>query len=84
VPLVTTAADTHGPEIEYVRHDVNGAIAPRPDDADAYAELALETMHEGPFRRRLLDGCRTARRVFTLEAMVERFAGGVREALEAR
>lgn len=84
VPLVTTAVDFHSPEIEYVRDGENGAVAPDPGNADAYADLALQAMAPGRFRERLLDGCRRARQVFTLEAMVERFAGGVRAALEDR
>ena len=57
---------------------------PSAANADAYADAALRTMTPGPFRDRLLEGCRRARRVFTLDAMVERFAGGVHAALEAR
>jgi glycosyltransferase involved in cell wall biosynthesis len=84
VPLVTTAIDFHSPEIEYVQDGVNGVIAPEPEDADAYCGLALETMARSPFRDRLLVGCREAAATFTLAAMVDRFAGGVHAALEAR
>jgi glycosyltransferase involved in cell wall biosynthesis len=84
VPLVATAVDSHGPEMEYVRNGTNGVIAPDPDDAAAYATCAFEAMTAEPLRERLLRGCREARQVFTLEAMVERFAGGIRAALEAR
>ena len=84
VPLVTTAVDFHSPEIEYVEDGENGLVAREPEDAEAYAELALRAMTPSSFRDRLLDGCRRARRVFTLEAMVDRFAGGVHAALEAR
>ena len=83
-PLVTTAVDFHSPEIEYVRDGVNGAIAATPEDANAYAGLALEVMTGDRLRERLLRGCAEARRTFTLAAMVDRFAGGVRAALEAR
>ncbi len=83
VPLVTTAVDFHSPEIEYVRDGENGVVAADPDDVDSYAALALEAMAPGSFRERLVDGCRRAREVFTLGAMVERFAGGVHAALRA-
>ena len=83
-PLVTTAVDFHSPEIEYVKDGVNGVVAPRPDDAHAYAERALEAMTGERLRERLLRGCREARQVFTLEAMVDRFAGGLHTALGAR
>jgi glycosyltransferase involved in cell wall biosynthesis len=80
VPLVTTACDSHGPEIEYVRDAENGVVA-----ADAaYVDRALEAMTAEPLRERLLRGCREARSIFTLEAMVDRFAAGVHAALEAR
>lgn len=83
-PLVTTAVDGHGPEIEYVLDGTNGVIAPSPEDADAYAERALEVMVGERLRDRLVRGCREAARTYTLGAMVERFATGVHAALEAR
>jgi glycosyltransferase involved in cell wall biosynthesis len=84
VPLLTTAIGFHSPEIEYVQHGVNGLIAPDADDAIAYAELAVELMTSERRREPLLRGCRQARQTFTLAAMVDRFAGGVTAALEAR
>jgi glycosyltransferase involved in cell wall biosynthesis len=84
VPLVTTAVDFHSPEIEYVLDGVNGLIAPDPSDVDAYASHVLGLLSGTGRREELIRGCRRARRVFTLDAMVERFAGGVHAALEAR
>jgi len=84
VPLLTTAVDFHSPEIEYVQHGVNGLIAPDADDSHLYAQLAIELMTSERRREPLLRGCRQARQTFTLAAMVDRFAGGVTAALEAR
>ena len=84
VPLLTTAVDFHSPEIEYVRDGDNGVIAPDPHDAQAYAAASLDLLGGGRRRDRLVRGCREAAGRFTLAAMVERFAGGVMEALAAR
>lgn len=83
VPLVTVAGDGHGPEIEYVDDRVNGVLVPESAGTGGYADGALETMTIGPVRTRLLDGCRAARGVFTLDAMVTRFASGISTALAA-
>jgi glycosyltransferase involved in cell wall biosynthesis len=83
VPLVAIAGAGHGPEIEYVDDGANGVLVPESVGARGYADGALETMTRGTLRSRLLDGCRAARGVFTLDAMVTRFASGISTALAA-
>ncbi|HEU4780695.1 MAG TPA: glycosyltransferase family 4 protein [Steroidobacteraceae bacterium] len=80
LPLVTTRIDTHSPEIEYLEPGVNGLVA-EPDD-ESLATACLELLESPQMLERLRAGCRESSRVYTLEAMVERFAGGVLDALE--
>lgn len=80
VPLVTTRIDTHSPEIEYLEPGVNGVIAG--PDAESLAAAALRLLESPPMLERMRAGCRAAADVYTLEAMVERFAEGVRRALD--
>ena len=82
VPLVTTRIDTHSPEIEYLEPGVNGMIA-EPDGA-SLADAALRLLESPALLDRMRAGCRAAAGVYTLEAMVERFAQGVRGALDSQ
>ncbi len=84
VPLVTTAVDYHSPEIEYVADGENGVVCPDPDDVDAYAAEVVRLLEDRDARSRLVRGGERARELFTLQAMVDRFAGGIHAALETR
>jgi glycosyltransferase involved in cell wall biosynthesis len=81
VPLVTIDIPGHGPEIEYLRHGENGLMLPRDTDPEEYAAAVTDLLSDDARLQRLRAGCRAAANVYTLEAMVDRFAGGVVEAL---
>jgi glycosyltransferase involved in cell wall biosynthesis len=81
VPLVTMELPGHGPEIEYLRHGENGLTLPMESDPEAYAAAVADLFSDGVRLERLRAGCRSAAKVYTLEAMVGRFADGVIEAL---
>jgi glycosyltransferase involved in cell wall biosynthesis len=83
VPLVTTNAADHGPEIEYVINGVNGVIVDDPNDPAAYARAVLDLITHPETRDRLVCGCNEAREKYTLTEMVDRFANGVKAALDA-
>jgi glycosyltransferase involved in cell wall biosynthesis len=83
LPLVTTSVDYHSPEIEYLVHEDNGLIVDPPDDPDNYAGTVLQLLRDPERLARLREGCRRDALRYTNEAMVERFATGVLEALEA-
>ncbi|MGD0167869.1 MAG: glycosyltransferase family 4 protein [Gaiellaceae bacterium] len=82
-PLVTTAINDHGPEIEYLRDGENGLIVADVDNAEAYARAIESLLDDGDRYDRLVSGCRRARTIYTLEAMVKRFTNGVIDALAA-
>lgn len=79
LPLVTTRRDAHGPEIEYLEPGINGLLAQ--PDAKSLASACVELLESPQLAARLRAGCVEASRVYTLEAMVERFAAGVQGAL---
>ena len=81
VPLVTVDLPYHSPEIEYLHHGENGLKLPAETDADAYAAAVADLFSDGAKLERLRAGCRSAAKVYTLEAMVRRFTDGVIEAL---
>lgn len=80
LPLVTTRIDTHSPEIEYLEPGVNGLVA-EPNE-DSLATACVELLQSPELLDKLQDGCRSSSQLYTLEAMVERFARGVLEALD--
>jgi glycosyltransferase involved in cell wall biosynthesis len=83
LPLVTTAIDYHSPEIDYLRPGENGIVVAAASSVDAYADAVLRVLGDDAFYERLVTGCRAAAAVYTLDAMVERFAEGIRRALAA-
>lgn len=83
VPLVTVADSEHSPEVAYVQDGENGVILPVGATPTDYAERVVGLLEEPEERRRLVDGCRRARSVYTLDAMVDRFVSGVEAALRA-
>jgi glycosyltransferase involved in cell wall biosynthesis len=81
VPLVTTAIPSHGPEIEYLRDGVNGLVVDGASDPSDYAADVVATLRDPELRERLRHGCAQSSAQYTVEAMVDNFADGVRRAL---
>ncbi len=83
LPTVTTAFPYHSPEIAYVEHDVNGVIVVDWENPAAYAD-AVASLLENPARLAAMQAA--AHRMaegLTIEAMAQRFADGVMQALAA-
>jgi glycosyltransferase involved in cell wall biosynthesis len=80
-PLVTVDLEHHGPEIEYLRHGVNGIILPASTDAGQYALAVSHLLRDEGEQERLREGCRASAQEYTIEAMADRFAAGVLLAL---
>jgi glycosyltransferase involved in cell wall biosynthesis len=80
-PLVTVDLPGHGPEIDYLSDGENGLKLPAGTDPDGYAEAVGQLMTDAARLDRLRAGGRAAAKVYTLDAMVARFTGGVLRAL---
>jgi glycosyltransferase involved in cell wall biosynthesis len=81
-PLVTIAARSHSPEIEYVIDGANGIVLPEDSTASEYALAVADLLLDPARLERLRTGCDVAASVYTLESMVERFAEGVLRRLD--
>ena len=81
VPLVTTAAPYHGPEIAYLRSGFNGVILEAATDPIEYAAVVAELLTNAMLRESLVEGCRQSRHAYSIERMVGRFAEGIERAV---
>ncbi|MCW2903798.1 MAG: hypothetical protein JWO67_6063 [Streptosporangiaceae bacterium] len=81
LPMVTTTEALHGPEIEYLRSGVNGLMAAPGGTPQTYAQTVIELLCDPARIGRLKNGCAASAETYTLDAMVRRFAEGVRGAL---
>lgn len=74
-PIVTVELDTHGPEISYLAHGVNGVMTENSEDA--FASAVCKLFRDRAALECLIQGCAVAREKYTIEAMVDRFADGI-------
>lgn len=82
LPAVTTAWPWHSPEIAYLEDGENAVIVPEWESLEAYAEAVAALLADEPRRARLAANAAASARAYTIEAMAERFAGGVLRALD--
>lgn len=81
VPLVTTDFPFHSPEIDYLKHDINGLILPCGDDVSAYAQGVTELLTDQTRLKALSTGASQSASLHTIERMADRFTEGVVKAL---
>jgi L-malate glycosyltransferase len=80
-PLITTRLPIHSPEIDYLQNGYNGVMVDEPEDPAAYAQKVSYFLQNETARQKLVDGCRIARDVYTLESMVDKFYDGILNAI---
>lgn len=83
VPMVTTDTHLHGPEIDYLRNNVNGLLVPCGNDSERYAEEVSKLMLDPAALARLRDGAINSASEYSIERMVDNFTHGVMAALAA-
>lgn len=81
LPLITTDYYGHSPEIDYLEHGVNGWMTPL--DPARYADAAARLLADRPRLREMGRAALAASQRLTMEAMVQRFAGGILACLAA-
>jgi L-malate glycosyltransferase len=74
-PLITTSISSHGPEIIYLENGENGIMAQ--NTRESVVNEVMHVIQDRAYRRRLIEGCRRARQVYTIENMAARFADGI-------
>jgi glycosyltransferase involved in cell wall biosynthesis len=80
-PIVTTSWPFHGPEFEYLVNGENALVTE--DNVEAYASAVESLLMSPATLERLMQGCASAARRHTLEAMVRYFTQGVVAAVTA-
>jgi glycosyltransferase involved in cell wall biosynthesis len=80
-PLVTMDDVLHGPEVEYLQDGVNGRLLAT-GSAEQYAEAIIQLLMDRSFRRKLVEGCMSSSRKYTIDAMANNFASGIMAALQ--
>jgi glycosyltransferase involved in cell wall biosynthesis len=83
IPMVTTAVQTHGPEIDYLDDGVNGTIVPEWDSAESYAIAVVNLLRDESRRQKMSENCLSVSENYTVEKMAEFFAEGICSALSA-
>jgi len=81
LPIVTTDWPHHAPEFSYLRHDQNSVVTA--DDVDAFAQATIRLLQDGGRVEMLRAGCQASSEEYSISAMVDRFATGIRKALES-
>ena len=81
VPMVTTDVQGHGPEIAYLRSDVNGVQTEY--NVDAFVNAMERLLVDEQYRSRLIMGCNEAAKHHTVENMAKRFADGILRCLKS-
>ena len=81
-PLLTRELSSHGPEIDYLEHGVNG-IMTSPSE-QAYSTGVLDFLEDKSLQHKLIQGCSRTRDLYTIENMADRFARGVCAVLDRK
>lgn len=79
--LITSDAGNHGPEICYLKDQVNGRMVAT--DPQSIADAALHLLSDHHARSRLEAAARADAANYSIERMSQRFAEGICQALEA-
>jgi glycosyltransferase involved in cell wall biosynthesis len=82
VPLVTSRSGAHPPEVSYIEDGRNGRMVDDRGDPAAYAQAIVDLLLDDTGRKALVEGCLAARKLYSVENMVQQFTDGVRSALE--
>lgn len=80
-PIVTADIPYHSHEVDYLSPGVDSIVLDGEVSAPVFATAVVELLGDDDRLRALQAGCRRAAGTYTLDAMVERFAGGVAAAL---
>ena len=83
VPMVTTDTHLHGPEIDYLKQNVNGYLVPCGDSVEMYAGEVAELLGDSSRLANLAAGAMAAADTYTVEKMARNFCEGVKQALAA-
>ena len=76
VPILTSNAGQHSPEVAYLEHRKN-ALFSEDMSAAKYADLILEFLRDSRLKQELQENCEACRNTYSIDAMSDRFVAGV-------
>lgn len=79
VPLFTTALSTHGPEIAFLENGSNGCVTA--NSLNAYVDAVCTFLNSPTQKQTFVEGCRNSAYKYSMEAMVNNMATGIRACL---
>ena len=83
IPTITMEAEGHGPEIDYVEHDVNGVVLPERTSARDYAAEVVELLGNHSRLTAMRAEADASGGRLSIEDMAQRFVAGTKAALAA-
>lgn len=79
VPMATTTEARHGPEVAYLRNGHNGVVVS--GSAELYAAAVIQLLSDKPAYETMRAQALADAKRYTLDNMIERFAGGIEQCL---
>lgn len=76
-PMITADIAYHSHEVSYLEPDVNAVVLDADASPQKMAAAVADLFDDDAHLARLQQGCRDAASIYTLDAMVDRFAAGV-------
>lgn len=82
-PILTTHFHhKHSPEFDYLTQNNNALVSD--DNIESYSEMVAEYVRDSELQNKLRANCIDSIKLYSLEAMVERFVLGIAQALELK
>jgi len=81
-PLITTQNRLHSPEISYLVNYENGIMTK--NTLEDYGEAIIKYVKDAQLQDKMIEGCRIARKEYTIENMAANFKQGVDQILEIK
>ena len=75
LPLITTDHDTHGPEIAYLKNNINGLMVT--PTIGEYAGAVVSCLSDDKHLKRLQEGCRDSASELALDNMIKKYTEGI-------
>lgn len=82
VPLITTKHNNHSPEIDYLINGKNGVIINAFTSPLDYANEVVKLFKDADKLEKLIEGCISSRKMYTLENMISNYVDGIVKAIE--
>lgn len=79
LPILSARFGNHGPEIAYLKNEVNGLITDA--TVKSYSDAIVRILSDEELRKRLSASARLSADTYSIEAMTENFAQGIEQAL---